>query len=75
MRFAAFTTVAATAGEASSGDQLMDNLRQQIALAEELGEHHFGPYGGTCPTPSSWGRTWQPGRRGSVPEGQLAYWS
>ena len=59
MRFAAFTTVAASAGEASSADQLMDNLRQQTVLAEELGfeamwlgEHHFGPYGvGDLPNP------------------------
>ena len=59
MRFAAFTTVAASAGEAANSEQLMDNLRQQTILAEELGfeamwlgEHHFGPYGvGDLPNP------------------------
>ena len=52
MRFAAFTTVAASAGEAVSAADMIENLRQQINLAEELGfetmwlgEHHFGPYG------------------------------
>ncbi len=59
MRFAAFTTVAASAGEATSTAGLLDNLRQQTILAEELGfeaiwlgEHHFGPYGiGDVPNP------------------------
>ena len=59
MRFAAFTTVAASAGEATSSAELLDNLRQQTILAEELGfeaiwlgEHHFGPYGvGDIPNP------------------------
>ena len=59
MRFAAFTTVAGSAGEASNSEELMDNLRQQTVLAEELGfeamwlgEHHFGPYGvGDLPNP------------------------
>ncbi len=59
MRFAAFTTVAASAGEAASAEQMIDNLRQQTILAEELGfeamwlgEHHFGPYGaGDLPNP------------------------
>ena len=59
MRFAAFTTVAASAGEATSTVGLLDNLRQQTILAEELGfeaiwlgEHHFGPYGiGDVPNP------------------------
>ena len=59
MRFAAFTTVAASAGEAASAAEMVDNLRQQAVLAEELGfeaiwlgEHHFGPYGiGDLPNP------------------------
>ena len=59
MRFAAFTTVAASAGEATSAEEHIDNLRQQTILAEELGfeamwlgEHHFGPYGvGDIPNP------------------------
>ena len=59
MRFAAFTTVASSAGEATSAAQHIDNLRQQTVLAEELGfeamwlgEHHFGPYGiGDLPNP------------------------
>ena len=59
MKFAAFTTVAASAGEATTAVGLLDNLRQQTILAEELGfeamwlgEHHFGPYGaGDIPNP------------------------
>ena len=59
MKFAAFTTVAASAGEAATAEELIDNLRQQTILAEELGfeamwlgEHHFGPYGvGDLPNP------------------------
>ena len=59
MRFAAFTTVAESAGEATNAAGLLDNLRQQTILAEELGfeaiwlgEHHFGPYGaGDIPNP------------------------
>ena len=59
MRFAAFTTVAGSAGEAANAADMMDNLRQQTVLAEELGyeamwlgEHHFGPYGvGDLPNP------------------------
>ena len=59
MRFAAFTTVAASAGEATNSADFLDNLRQQTILAEELGfeaiwlgEHHFGPYGvGDIPNP------------------------
>ena len=59
MRFAAFTTVAGSAGEATSTVGLLDNLRQQTILAEALGfeamwlgEHHFGPYGvGDVPNP------------------------
>ena len=59
MRFGAFTTVAASAGEATSSAELLDNLRAQTVLAEELGfeamwlgEHHFGLYGvGDIPNP------------------------
>ena len=59
MKFAAFTTVAASAGEATDAVGLLDNLRQQAILAEELGfeaiwlgEHHFGPYPvGDIPNP------------------------
>ena len=59
MRFAAFTTVAASAGEASDAARFLDNLRQQAVLAEELGfeaiwlgEHHFTPLGvGDLPNP------------------------
>ena len=59
MKFGAFTTVAASAGEAANAEQMIDNLRQQTILAEELGfetmwlgEHHFGPYGvGDLPNP------------------------
>ena len=48
-----------SAGEAASAEQLVQNLRQQTILAEELGfeamwlgEHHFGPYGvGDLPNP------------------------
>ena len=52
MKFAAFTTVAASAGEETNSADMLDNLRHQTVLAEELGfeamwlgEHHFGPYG------------------------------
>ena len=59
MRFAAFTTVAASSCEATNAADMLDNLRQQTMLAEELGfetmwlgEHHFGPYGvGDLPNP------------------------
>lgn len=59
MRFAAFTTVAASTGEAVNAAELLDNLRAQTILAEELGfeamwlgEHHFGLYGvGDLPNP------------------------
>ena len=59
MRFAAFTTVAASAGGATNAAEMLDNLRQQTVLAEELGfevmwlgEHHFSPYGiGDLPNP------------------------
>ena len=59
MKFAAFTTVAASAGEADNAEQLINNLRRQTILAEELGfeaiwlgEHHFGPYrAGDLPNP------------------------
>ncbi len=59
MKFAAFTTVAGSAGEAANAEQMLDNLRQQTILAEALGfeaiwlgEHHFGPYSvGDLPNP------------------------
>ena len=59
MRFAAFTTVSASAGEADNSADFLDNLRQQTVMAEELGfeaiwlgEHHFSPYGlGDIPNP------------------------
>ena len=59
MKFAAFTTVAASAGDAANAEQMINNLRQQTILAEELGfeaiwlgEHHFGPYRvGDLPNP------------------------
>ena len=59
MRFAAFTTVADAAGEATTAADLLDNLREQTILAEQmgfeamwLGEHHFGPYEtGDIPNP------------------------
>ena len=59
MKFAAFTTVAASAGEATNAADILDNLRQQTIMAEELGfeaiwlgEHHFGLYGaGDLPNP------------------------
>ena len=59
MKFAAFTTVAGSAGEATNAEEHIDNLRQQTILAEELGfeamwlgEHHFGPYAvGDLPNP------------------------
>ena len=59
LKFAAFTTVAASACEANNAADMLDNLRQQTILAEELGfeaiwlgEHHFGPYGvGDLPNP------------------------
>ena len=59
MKFAAFTTVAASAGEATDAIGLLENLRQQTVMAEELGfeaiwlgEHHFVPYGaGDVPNP------------------------
>ena len=63
MKFVAFTTVAASAEDATNAADLLDNLRQQTILAEELGfeamwlgEHHFGPYGvGDVPNPT-WAR-------------------
>ncbi len=59
MKFAAFTTVAESAGDATNAADLLDNLRQETILAEELGydamwlgEHHFGPYAaGDIPNP------------------------
>ena len=59
MKFAAFTTVAGSAGEATDAVGHLENLRAQTIMAEEcgfeaiwLGEHHFGPYGvGDIPNP------------------------
>ena len=59
LRFGVFTTVADSGGEAITAAQLLDNLREQVVLAEELGydaiwlgEHHFGPYEpGDIPNP------------------------
>ena len=57
MRFSIFTTL--HGGEGSTPDQILDEFREQVVLAEELGyytvwmgEHHFGPYGiGDMPNP------------------------
>ena len=58
MRFAIFTTMPGTDSE-DTPVKLLDNLREQVILAEELGfesvwlgEHHFRPYGlGDMPNP------------------------
>ena len=79
MRFAAFTTVAASAGEATNAADMLDNLRQQTVLAEELGfeaiwlgEHHFGPYGlGDLPNPILLGADLA-ARTSSIRIGQMA---
>ena len=57
MRFSIFTTL--HGGEGSTPDGILDDFREQVVLAEELGyhavwigEHHFGPYGiGDIPNP------------------------
>ena len=57
MRFSIFTTL--HGGEGSTPDVILDEFREQVVLAEELGyhavwigEHHFGPYGiGDIPNP------------------------
>ena len=73
MKFGAFTTVAGSAGEATSAEQHIGNIRQQTILAEELGfetmwlgEHHFGPYGVGRSTEFRfcWGQTWRRGHLG-----------
>ena len=59
MRFAAFTTVAASVGGATDAAGFLNNLRQQAVLADELGfeaiwlgERHFTPFGvGDLPNP------------------------
>jgi alkanesulfonate monooxygenase SsuD/methylene tetrahydromethanopterin reductase-like flavin-dependent oxidoreductase (luciferase family) len=59
MRFGIFTTLYDCGGGAGSPAEVLDNLREQVALAEQLGydavwmgEHHFGPYGlGDLPNP------------------------
>ncbi len=65
MKFAAFTTVAASAEDATNAANLLDNLRQQTILAEELGfeamwlgEHHFGSHG-VGDVPPDMGQTFQ----------------
>ena len=79
MRFAAFTTAAASACEATNSADMLDNLRQQALLAEELGfeaiwlgEHHFGPYGvGDLPNPILLGADLA-ARTSSIRIGQMA---
>src|SRR5262249_24326147 len=54
-----FTTLYDCGGEAETPADVLDNLREQVILAEDLGfdaawlgEHHFGPYGlGDLPNP------------------------
>jgi hypothetical protein len=59
VRFGLFTTLYDCGGGARTAADLLDNLREQVVLAEQLGydavwmgEHHFGPYGlGDLPNP------------------------
>ena len=59
MRFGLFTTLYDCGGGAETPADVLDNLREQVVLAEQLGydavwmgEHHFGPYGlGDLPNP------------------------
>jgi alkanesulfonate monooxygenase SsuD/methylene tetrahydromethanopterin reductase-like flavin-dependent oxidoreductase (luciferase family) len=59
MRFGIFTTLYDCAGGARTAADALDNLREQVTLAEALGydavwlgEHHFGPYDlGDLPNP------------------------
>ena len=68
MKFAAFTTVAASAGEATNAADMLDNLRQQTVLAEELGFEAM--WLGEPPLrPLRRGRLAQPDPAGSGPGG------
>ena len=59
MRFGLFTTLYDCGGGAETPADVLDHLREQVVLAEQLGydavwmgEHHFGPYGlGDLPNP------------------------
>jgi len=59
MQFGLFTTLYDCGGGAETPADVLDNLREQVVLAEQLGydavwmgEHHFGPYGlGDLPNP------------------------
>ena len=59
MRFGIFTTLYDCGGGAGTAADVLDNLREQVRLAEQLGydavwigEHHFGPYDlGDLPNP------------------------
>jgi alkanesulfonate monooxygenase SsuD/methylene tetrahydromethanopterin reductase-like flavin-dependent oxidoreductase (luciferase family) len=59
MRFGIFTTLYDCGGGATSPAEVLDNVREQALLAEQLGydavwmgEHHFGPYDlGDIPNP------------------------
>src|SRR5262249_20382874 len=79
MRFGAFTTLYDCAGGARTPAELLDNLREQVKLAEELGyheiwigEHHFGPYRlGDIPNPLMVGADLA-ARTGRIRIGQMA---
>lgn len=59
MQFGLFTTLYDCGGGADTPAAVLDHLREQVVLAEQLGydavwmgEHHFGPYGlGDLPNP------------------------
>ena len=59
MQFGLFTTLYDCGGGAETPAAVLDHLREQVVLAEQLGydavwmgEHHFGPYGlGDLPNP------------------------
>ena len=59
MQFGLFTTLYDCGGGAETPADVLDHLREQVVLAEQLGydavwmgEHHFGPYGlGDLPNP------------------------
>ena len=54
MKFAAFTTVAGSAGEATNSEQMIDNLRQQTILAEELGFEAMWARRASLRAPTEW---------------------